>query len=171
MHVAYYPIDPVLIHCFRGEWTNLDRLKFAGLKTQGEYRASVISENLMLPATTLIKLDKMEEGTYIAIITGGGKTTAAVVNSSKIAIRRVVDGNDLRFFVTDKETGKGIKGAHVKLFFKKDFRSSEKNLIEEENILEGYTDARGIILFIVQDRMQAGAPAIAQYGNSFATDR
>jgi hypothetical protein len=157
LKVVVYPVDPILVHCFRGGWTELGALKLSGLAKKAERTVAVKSVSSLKPAVTEIELDKMEEGTAVAIITGGGKAVTVIVNCTKIALTRVVNGTELRFVVTDVKTGMGVKGCLVKVF------------LGEGKILESYTDSRGIVCF--NGVSDVNAHAAAQCGGSFASDR
>jgi hypothetical protein len=106
--------------------------------------------------TTKVTLPKMEEGASLAIIRGGDRTIAVAVCATRIRIQRCMQGSRLRFIVTDRATGKGIKGCLVKVFKK------------QGNTLDLYTDSRGVVL--CPSDVSRSAPVIGQHGKSFAID-
>ncbi len=154
--VSVYPLDPVLIYCFRGSRVDLVGLNLVGLKENTVINVNVPSSKDLSSRTTKVALPKMEEGASLAIVRGGDRTVAVAVCATRIRIQRCTEGLRLRFIVTDQATGKGIKGCLVKVFKK------------QGNTLDLYTDSRGVVL--CPSDVPRDAPAIGQHGKSFAID-
>jgi uncharacterized protein YfaS (alpha-2-macroglobulin family)/TolA-binding protein len=154
LSVSVYPLDPMLIYCFRGKCVDLGRLNLVGLKENAVITVNVRPSKDLSTCTTKIALPKTDEGASLVLIRGEDRTVAVAVCATKIRIQRCTQGSRLRFIVTDRTTGKGIKGCLVKVFKK------------PGHTLDLYTDSRGVAL--CPAGVPEDAPAIGQYGKSFA---